>query len=389
MAVQDLTPQLRTRLSRVERVVGVFVTLASLLLLAGFGYYVYHTGVRKGWWVHKFPYHTFVDSATGLGVETPVTLLGFEVGRVTKVTALDPEQIIYGDYGNVYIEFVVREPYQGYIWTDSKVKVSPSDLLGKRSVQVLPGGETFKTDPGAAVRASYQMTNGTVAVYHDEEGEYVPLERDAETKKGYWLPAIETAAITERLEFVANQVQAALPGILDLTNRLNLVLSNAAATLSEAQSALITARPALSNVAVITANITDPKGSLGEWILPTNLNVQLVQTLANANTTLTNLNRTVANTDSNVTMLATNLDVTLVNLANITSNLNEQVQSNTNLVKSLSDLIINANEMMEGLKRHWLLRSAFKKKDEEKKEDRDQSRRRTPPPRAGKWRDYP
>jgi hypothetical protein len=35
VGVQDLTPQLRTRLSRVERVVGVFVSLATLLLLAG------------------------------------------------------------------------------------------------------------------------------------------------------------------------------------------------------------------------------------------------------------------------------------------------------------------------------------------------------------------
>src|SRR5580765_7357512 len=35
--VQDLTPQLRTRLSRVERAVGIFVSVATLLLLAGFG----------------------------------------------------------------------------------------------------------------------------------------------------------------------------------------------------------------------------------------------------------------------------------------------------------------------------------------------------------------
>lgn len=38
MAVQDLTPQLRTRLSRVERAVGWFVILATLLLLASFAY---------------------------------------------------------------------------------------------------------------------------------------------------------------------------------------------------------------------------------------------------------------------------------------------------------------------------------------------------------------
>jgi hypothetical protein len=48
MALQDLTPQLRTRLSRMERAVGWFVVLATALLFFGFGYYVYETANRKG-----------------------------------------------------------------------------------------------------------------------------------------------------------------------------------------------------------------------------------------------------------------------------------------------------------------------------------------------------
>ena len=38
MALQDLTPQLRTRLSRMERAVGWFVALAMALLAFGFVY---------------------------------------------------------------------------------------------------------------------------------------------------------------------------------------------------------------------------------------------------------------------------------------------------------------------------------------------------------------
>jgi len=56
MALQDLTPQLRTRLSRMERMVGWFVFLATVLLLFGFGYYIYHTAERKGWFVIKAPF---------------------------------------------------------------------------------------------------------------------------------------------------------------------------------------------------------------------------------------------------------------------------------------------------------------------------------------------
>ena len=54
MALQDLTPQLRTRLSRMERAVGWFVFLAMLLLAFGFVYYVYATAERKGWFARGY-----------------------------------------------------------------------------------------------------------------------------------------------------------------------------------------------------------------------------------------------------------------------------------------------------------------------------------------------
>jgi hypothetical protein len=53
MALQDLTPQLRTRLSRMERAVGWFVFLATALLLFGFGYYIYNVAESKGWFKIK------------------------------------------------------------------------------------------------------------------------------------------------------------------------------------------------------------------------------------------------------------------------------------------------------------------------------------------------
>ena len=59
---------------------------------------------------------------------------------------------------------------------------------------------------------------------------------------------------------------------------------------------------------------------------------------------------------------ALGLDETLINLADLTSNLNAQVQMNTNLVSNVNSAIISADTLMQGLKRHWLLRSAFKEK---------------------------
>src|SRR5580700_7645387 len=92
MAIQDLTPQLRTRLRRVEKIVGFFVLLAVVGLVAGFAFYLYHTAKQKGWFIQKCPYFTFVESAEGLKVGAPVVLMGFEVGNITAITAEPPAE---------------------------------------------------------------------------------------------------------------------------------------------------------------------------------------------------------------------------------------------------------------------------------------------------------
>src|ERR1039457_4513509 len=106
MALQDLTPQLRTRLSRMERAVGWFVFVATGLLLSGFGYYIYHTAERKGWFKIKAPFHVFVQSSAGLNVGDPVYMMGFAVGTITEVVPQQPY-----DPHNVQVKFQILEPY--------------------------------------------------------------------------------------------------------------------------------------------------------------------------------------------------------------------------------------------------------------------------------------
>src|ERR1041385_6732099 len=134
MALHDLTPQLRTRLSRLEKVVGWFVTVATLLLLGGLAYYIYTLAERKGWFLKKMPYYTFVRNATGLAVGDRVKLMGFDAGDITEVTPEEPN-----DYYNVYIQFRVKEPYYGYLWEDSVPRVGAADFLGHRFIEVTKG----------------------------------------------------------------------------------------------------------------------------------------------------------------------------------------------------------------------------------------------------------
>jgi hypothetical protein len=49
-------------------------------------------------------------------------------------------------------------------------------------------------------------------------------------------------------------------------------------------------------------------------------------------------------------------------MATMMSNVNVQVEANTNFVATLSSLLRDTDSLIEGLKRHWLFRGAFKVK---------------------------
>jgi phospholipid/cholesterol/gamma-HCH transport system substrate-binding protein len=317
MALQDLTPQLRTRLRRVERLVTLFVVAATVLLMAGFVYYLYHTAARKGWFTPKVKYYTLLMSGEGLKVGDAVVMMGFSVGEITQVEAQPPDS-----YYAVYIEFTIRRPYYGYIWTDSKLKVVASGFLGARRLEIIKG---------YAGKPTVQEKQGEITGLL-VKGEYVsPLNA-----KALYLAAQEDVALTERAEKLLSQVESALPNILSLTNRLNTLLDSTTAL--------------TSNATVLTANanvlVTDLRPTV------TNLTGQLDTTFANVNLTITNAN-------AQLTLLAGSLNQTLLNLASITSNLNVQVQSNDQILSEISDLIRETDDMLQGLKRHWLLKSAF------------------------------
>ncbi len=132
------------------------------------------------------------------------------------------------------------------------------------------------------------------------------------------------------------------------------MLDNSANLASNLNIVALNAQPASSNLSQLAAQLRGP-GALGEWALGTNGQRSLDTVLGNANTIVTN-------TDTNLSLLVEKLALSLDNLAGITSNLNAQAQANTNMLSSISKAVVDADELVQGLKRHWFLRSAFKEK---------------------------
>jgi ABC-type transporter Mla subunit MlaD len=401
MALQDLTPQLRTRLSRMERAVGWFVFLALLLLAGGFLYYVYATAERKGWFLTKARYFTFVNAATGLKVGDPVMLMGFDAGSITAIKPMPAEQFTY----NVFVEFELKAPNYGYIWTEgSRAKIATADFLGKRVLEVSKGtggyptyiffpmlrvnaaevknlpepsnwvlGEEIPSPDGSnlVARAMQPLSNPAdviaagytnllmlntktpqkkmTGIWNEKEGRYD--QPDTKTP-GYYLRPDESPAVTDQLQRMVTEVEQALPNIFNLTNNLALVLSNSAVLTSNLNLVAVAARPAVSNLARATEHLDQP-GALGEWLIPTNVNRQLEGTLSNANTAVLTAN-------TNLDSVLQNLNRSLDNVASLTSNLNQQVQANTNMLSAISQAVTHADEFVQGLKRFWLFRHLFK-----------------------------
>ena len=417
MPLQDLTPQLRTRLNHMERAVGWFVFLATVLLLFGFGYYIYHTAERRGWFKIRAPFFTFVQSSQGLNIGDPVVMMGFPVGQITDIHPMEP-----GDRRNVRVDFEIRDKYDSfrYIRTGgSIVKVNSADFLGKRQLEVTRGtnglgsyalcvtqpisvvgleearklaglapdhwqlaqdvldgnsnvvfhayefARSVLDDSNATVLAQCQFESNSIYIYNNKERSknYVVASwwrrehRYENFKPGSedaYLHAVEPPSIGDQVQMMVSEVQNALPGIIALTNKIAAVLDNAVKVTANLNTTLVAAQPAVTNLAFITGELRPPGAPL-LWALGANGNGQI-------QTALTNVNSLLVNTDTNLNRLVAQLDLTLENVAGITSNLNAQVQANPNMLWTISKTVTDTDDMIQGLKRHWLLRSAFKTK---------------------------
>jgi ABC-type transporter Mla subunit MlaD len=373
MALQDLTPQLRTRLSRMERAVGWFVMVATGLLLFGFGYYIYKTAERKGWFKPKFEYQTSLNDGSGLKIGDPVKIMGAVAGEITDIVPNEPDAF----YG-ITVKFTIIKPHYGYIWTDSKVSVS-SDLLGNRVLQISKGTAGIPTifedktkNPVAMLnwksarderdkllteiskgnpdleRTNHSLFNWTIKTDLEKLATANSNAFYTNLTASYWIDPDEAPSLQDRLQKVVDTVEAGLPNILNLTNQLAGTLTSATTLTSNLNTVAINVQPAISNVTTLLSELNRP-GALGDWLLPTNVNQKLDSVMGNADTVVVTLN----------TNLLT-LNQTLMHLADLSSNLNHQVQMNTNIISNISETIVDADNLVEGLKHHWLLRSAFK-----------------------------
>ncbi len=345
MPSNDLMPQMRTRLNHVERWAGVFVLLAVLIALGGLGQYVYTTAVNKGWKRKKVPYFTLVSSADGLKVGSEVKLMGFKAGTITDILPNAP-----GDYYNVTVRVEIGEPYYGYLWTDSTVELKAS-LLGGKSLVVTKGGSSGDLN----VSATYMEKNGDffqwVPASGDKKAHWAvkPTERE---DMGYLIMCQENADVVNSANTLVTKISDELPGLLSLTNQVADLLEASTVLLRHASDAMAELKPVVANVQTISTMLTNENGSLGQWVIPTEMNSEITETIAASK-------GTVKTAETNLVVLSQSLNESLQNISDITANLRQQVEVNSFMLSSISEMILNLDDFVAGLKRNWLLKGSF------------------------------
>ena len=125
----------------------------------------------------------------------------------------------------------------------------------------------------------------------------------------YYMKVDEAPALTERAGSIVAMAETAMPSILSLTNQVqetlnvaNLAMSNLNLRISQFEPILTNVNsvvagfvPASSNISMITRNLTNAHGGLGQWLLPTNLTAETELTLTSVRETLAAATMTLTN----------------------------------------------------------------------------------------------
>jgi ABC-type transporter Mla subunit MlaD len=314
------------------------------------------TAERRGWFVNKVPYYCYVADATGMKAGDAVRLLGRDVGRITEIdTASSDPWFVTNNY-NVFVKFEIRSPYHGYILTDSRVRLVAADFFGSRFLEVTRGDQeigSVTVVPNANVPfEDQQALNDKAPGYPD------PLNRVRirELNEGIWLFTEQAPTVTQQAGHIVSTLANALP---TLTNQIAEVLARASETASNANLAITRVQPTLVNVENLTARLLAEEGAIGRMLLTTNLQERVETALGSVDATLTNTTALLRTSEQQLQEITRRIALALDNVTMITSNLSAQVNANSMVLGEVSSLVVTADDLLQGLKRHWLLRSAF------------------------------
>jgi phospholipid/cholesterol/gamma-HCH transport system substrate-binding protein len=118
---------MKFRIRFADQVVGAFLLLAVLAVAA----ILVLVGINQRWFAKDYTFRSRFESAGGLSVGMPVMLKGFEIGKISRITLNDDNQ--------VDVLFSVQDTYIGKVLPDSVLQLTSSPIGLGVTLNFLPG----------------------------------------------------------------------------------------------------------------------------------------------------------------------------------------------------------------------------------------------------------
>jgi phospholipid/cholesterol/gamma-HCH transport system substrate-binding protein len=314
---------------------GTFVLVALLVAMTG----LFLGGRAQGWFEEKLDVQTWpvafpVDSTLGLQEGAEVQILGNVVGSVTAVMLDEQSAPAAKSEVPLYFTMRVRGPLMKLVRRDSVVQI--------------------KRKFGVAGSAYVLITAG--------QGE--------PAKVGTKLSCVIAPDITATLEETLhnfNRPDSAVQQILANVATVTANLANGKGTVGRLLSDGATAQSVdgtLANIQNITAGLTRNEGTVGKLLNDSKTGAELAGAMSNAKESLENINKLLARAQSadingfmeQLRQTLAQVDGTLKEVAATTAALRQQAKDLPTLLAQTQEMMRQATRMIEGAQKTWLLR---------------------------------
>lgn len=238
---------MRFRIRFAQQIVGAFVLLA-ILAIAGL---MILLGMNQRWFAKDYTFWSTFTSAAGLSVGMPVTLRGFEIGKVNTIS-LTREN-------NVEVIFHVYDTYYPKVLPNSVLELASSALpIGGGGLLFHPGRGFDTPLPEGSYIPSTQVEAGRVLVNQGlvDRPKTEDVLGAVITQVGPVLSDVQ--ATLDSIRAVVDSLQRSLEGRGE--GPLAVVLTDLTATTAQVNSVLSRVDAAAANVQRLTEGMTDPTG---------------------------------------------------------------------------------------------------------------------------------
>ena len=357
---------MKFRIKYADQVVGVFILAALALVVAA----LLFIAVNQRWFVHNTVFKSQFTSANSISIGTPISLRGFEIGKISKLSL--------NDNNLVDIEFYVYTEYLSKVTMNSVLELSTSPIgLGTsllfhkgKSSQALAEQDfipALDSDKGRAMEAAGLID--------------MPKKDDTITRL---LATVNQ--VLDNVNTTVEQLNGRLAGdkkgpIRDVIDNVNTITMQMNGSLGGARKGPI--REVLDNLNLTLGGVNQTVATLGPKAAITidSINQSLPALLTELQATLANVQTlTAALKDPNglvprllgddklmpqVDTILVNLNGSLNQVQSILSGVNAEVPKLSSMMTEVRAAIASAQDVMQGLKNNPLLKGGIVEKPQQ------------------------